>query len=271
MEFYVCNRRFNLRQLAFVNGDANINKRQIAITRRDELNHPPLGLDENWRLCLNCKWSINNEIDLINADPTCLRLNVLTQRASQTCIICNAQNDIQRLSIQCRIQVFIKRNIYVPDNVSSCPHHLDANGFFFNILLLGLQSINRPCVIRGQQLQVFLEEMRNIALNRRIGIDCNNLTDEEFECVSPINKQQYEELLTYCDPVLQNGKLRYVKRKDLLVFLCKMRQGLSDDFLKLIFDYSSRQNISLVIDYVRLSLLERFVPDNIGTESIIRQ
>lgn len=90
-------------------------------------------------------------------------------------------------------------------------------------------------------------------------------------CIAPINKQQFEELLKYCDPVLQNGKLRYVSRKNLLVFLCKMKQGLSDNFLKIIFDYSNRQTVSSVVTYVRTSLLQRFVPTNIGPKSITRQ
>lgn len=120
-------------------------------------------------------------------------------------------------------------------------------------------------------MQVFLEEMRNVSLNRGNGVDCDNLTEEDFESLSPINKNQFEELFTYCDPVLCNETLRYINRKDLLVFLCKMKQGMSDDFLRTIFDYSSRQNVSSVIDLVSLLLLARFVPNNIDPESINRQ
>ena len=82
--------------------------------------------------------------------------------------------------------------------------------------------------------------------------------------LSPFNKNEFEDILAYCDLVIHNVTLRYVHTKNLLTFLCKMKQGLSDDFLKIIFDYSSRQNVSLVIDLVRLPLLERFVPNNIG-------
>ncbi|XP_058796541.1 uncharacterized protein LOC131667246 [Phymastichus coffea] len=254
-----------------MNGDDNANKRQIAITRRDELDHPPEVLDQNSRICINCNRMIIEEMNMMDADPGFLRLNVVTQTASQTCIICNNLNEIHRLSLDCRIQVFIKRNIYIPDNVRSCAHHLDNDGLFFNILLLGLQFINRPYIIRGQQLQVFLQGLRNVALDRGTGIDYDKLTDEEFECLSSINKQQFEELLTYCDPVVQNGKLRHVGRTDLLIFLCKMRQGLSDEFLKVIFNQSSRQNVSSIIDYVKSSLLLRFVPENIGPGSITRE
>ena len=126
---YTCNKPFNVRQLAHMDGDENVIKRQIAITRRDEFGHPPLHLDDNSRLCINCNLSIIDELAMIEADPTCLGLNVLTQTASQTCVICNAQNNVRTLSIQCRVQVFMETNIYIPDNVS-CENYLDKNGFF---------------------------------------------------------------------------------------------------------------------------------------------
>ncbi|KAL3281443.1 hypothetical protein HHI36_004652 [Cryptolaemus montrouzieri] len=50
-------------------------------------------------------------------------------------------------------------------------------------------------------------------------------------------------MLTFCDPVTSDGERghRCVNEKDSLTFLCKLRQGLSNDFLKIIFNYSSRQ------------------------------
>ncbi|EFN63420.1 hypothetical protein EAG_13279, partial [Camponotus floridanus] len=52
--------------------------------------------------------------------------------------------------------------------------------------------------------------------------------------------------------------------------LCKLRQGLSDEFLKVIFHYPSRQTVSLTIQTVRRSLMQRFVPQNIGFQAITR-
>ncbi|GLV32885.1 hypothetical protein CBL_01778, partial [Carabus blaptoides fortunei] len=144
-----------------------------------------------------------------------------------------------------------KRNIYVSPNVRSCEHHLDEDGLFIPILLPGLQFINRALRIDGQEIATFLENLR-VRANKPVGLDIAKLSDEEFKCIVPITKNQFEEL------------------HNLLTFLCKMRQGLSDEFWKVIFDYSSRQNVSSVIDYVRLALTERFVPMSIGTASITR-
>ncbi|GLV46425.1 hypothetical protein CBL_20765 [Carabus blaptoides fortunei] len=162
-----------------------------------------------------------------------------------------------------------KRNIYVSPNVRSCEHHLDEDGLYIPILLPGLQFINRPLRIDGQEIATFLEHLR-VRANKPVGLHIAKLSDEEFKCIAPITKDQFEELHVYCDSVIHNGKRRYTSKKNLLTFLCKMRQGLSDEFLKDIFDYSSRQNVSSVIDYVRLALTERFVPMSIGTASITR-
>ena len=175
---YTCNNQFHVQQLAFINGAENDIKRQIAITRREELGHPPLHVNDNSRLCLNCNRLIMDEIALIEADPTCLRLDVLTQTASQSCIICNAMDNLQRLSKEARTKIFVKRNIYVPDNVRSCPIHLDEKGLLMNVLLSDLRSINRPYVIKGPQLSMLLQELiatRNIAANKTEGIYESNL------------------------------------------------------------------------------------------------
>ncbi|KAL3270144.1 hypothetical protein HHI36_009202, partial [Cryptolaemus montrouzieri] len=57
-------------------------------------------------------------------------------------------------------------------------------------------------------------------------------------------------MLTFCDPVTLDGERGhiYVNEKDLLTFLCKLGQGLSDDFLEIIFNYSSRQVVSMAVN-----------------------
>jgi len=115
-----------------------------------------------------------------------------------------------------------------------------------------------------------LQGLRSVTKNKTKIVDENSLSDDEFECLCPINKEQFRELITYCDEIPQDGGHRYVSKKDLLMFLCKMRQGLSDNFLKVIFQYSSRQAVSMAVATVRQSLMQRFVPNNIGFDAITR-
>ncbi|KAJ8969768.1 hypothetical protein NQ314_001605 [Rhamnusium bicolor] len=126
--------------------------------------------------------------------------------------------------------------------------YLDENGMLIRQLMAGLRFVNRPYVIKGPQLLAFLQELRTVNNTEKWKYhDINSFTYKEFKYMCPISKDQFRELYDYCEPVPKEGGHDYVSKKDLLVFLCKLKQGLSDNFLKVIFDYSSRQSTSYVI------------------------
>ena len=268
---YICDRRFRLQNLFRIDREEDIVKSQIAIGRRDVFNRPPLEITNLTRLCINCNQSIIEEINIIENDPQCLRLNVLTQTRNSTCFLCNAENNLIRLSIHCKARVFIRQNIYIPTSVRSCLNHLDEKGYILAHFLPQIRFLNRPYIIRGEDLNNLLQAVRNVA-NSTIRLeDEESFSDEEFECLSPITKEQFRNLFTFCNRVQVPDGYRYISRRDLLMFLCKMRQGLSDSFLNVLFQYGSRQNVSMVISIVRRSLMEQFVPNNIGFEAITRE
>ena len=77
--------------------------------------------------------------------------------------------------------------------------------------------------------------------------------------------------MTYCDPIPVEGDHRIVHKKDVLAFLCKLRQGCSDEFLKIIFDFPTIQAVSMAINTALESLKLRFVQENIGLTRITRE
>lgn len=126
---YVCNNQFAPRVMARIDGAGNANKCQIAIERRTAFDRPPLDVTPLTRICINCNQSILNEIGMIEHDPTCIRINVIFQTRNSTCLICNANNNLHRLTEECKANVFIQRNIFFPETVRSCEHHLDSRGY----------------------------------------------------------------------------------------------------------------------------------------------
>jgi len=251
----------------------NAIKREIAIDRRREAGKPTMEIVDEILICNNCNISICQELRILENDPSCVRLNILSQTSSNTCLICNAHYGVRRLSLKCRIDIFVKMNIYVPENCLCCNHHLNENGLMLDCLLVGLRYVNRPYILKGKQLDLFLQGLRNevgYSAQRRYK-DETSLTEDQFKSISPITKEQYNDLFTYCEPVAVEGGHRYVSKKDLLCFLCKMRQGLSDEFLCVMFHYSSKQATSLAISTVRQSLTIRFTRENIGFQALTRQ
>lgn len=269
-ECFICNVRLAPGRMQLLRGEENEFKREIAISRRDMQGYPPIPVTNQTRICLNCNKSVLNEITHIELDPACIRLNVLTQTTNNSCMICNSVVNIRRISNECRVDIFISRNIYVPENVRSCPDHLDDKGFLLRVLLPGLRFITRPYTIKGPELQILLQQLRDIVTDTQTYEDENSFTDADFQCIAPVTKNQFQELFEFCDPVREETFFRYISKKDLLLFLCKLKQGLSGEFLKVIFRYSSRQAVSQAIARVRKSLMGRFVPHNIGLRSITR-
>ncbi|KAJ8685806.1 hypothetical protein QAD02_021599 [Eretmocerus hayati] len=125
--------------------------------------------------------------------------------------------------------------------------------------------------IDGPYLVLFLKGMRTVSRKRERFHDPLNPDDNKFVCLTSLRKDQIEDLFTFCDPVPCWGGHRYVEKLDLIAFLAKLHQGLSDEFLKVLFEYRTRQATSLAMATTRQSLMQRFVPTNIGFGSITRE
>ena len=106
---YVCDVLFPPRLTCHLEGEKNMLIRDIAVSRRDDLQRPPLIITPLTRLCKNCMRGIRQEINLLENDPLCVRLNVLTQTSSNDCLICNGVNNIHRLTLKCRVDVIGKK------------------------------------------------------------------------------------------------------------------------------------------------------------------
>lgn len=269
---YVCEQNFIRRLTIPLNRGDNVDLFQIAIYRREAAGNPQIDIFDDTRVCFNCHNALINDFNQMENNPNCLRLNVLGPVRSRSCIICNAHQNVHRITLACRVNIFVVSNIYVPDFLRICGHHLDHHGFLLSNLHGGLTFVNKPYLISN--LLQFLQELRTVAYeNRHVRNweDIDSFTEEEFKALTSISKVDYQELYGFCDIIEQGGNRRHINRKDLLTFLVKMKHGVSDEFLKILFNYPSRQTASLIISNVRISLLRRFVPTNIGFNSITRE
>jgi len=50
-------------------------------------------------------------------------------------VICNTDADVYRITLQCRVNVSVLRDIFIPEDVRSCQQHLDDQDFFLQALL----------------------------------------------------------------------------------------------------------------------------------------
>ena len=98
----------------------NAEKCKIAVLRRGNINHPPQVIQNNTRICASCNRSINAKILEIELNEECLRLNVMKQKKHGSCIFRYWLVDFVRLFAECRVNIFIIKNIYVPTSARCC-------------------------------------------------------------------------------------------------------------------------------------------------------
>lgn len=253
--------------MAHLNGNDDVERLEIAIQRRGNVVVP---VDGSTRICLNCNRSILNEIDEIETNPACSRLNVVRQRHNRACVVCGHIQNVAPMSVHCRAKIFKDNDIFIPAGVRICQNHLNEDDQLPPQLARTLPFVNRLYVINGNDLQSFLRALCEISDGNQYS-NINDISDDDMSQLAPVTKEQFFDLFSFCDPVPQTRGHHYVKRKDLLLFLCKLKHGLSDDFLKVIFNYSSRQATSMAVSIVRKSLSRRFVNQNIGLNAISRE
>ena len=216
---FICDVRGQPRVMKKLDGNENENKRQVAVRFRQDLRMPFEEIRNESRLCATCFRLVVSEIEMED-DRTCVRLNVLKQSDGRSCLICNAYDNVHKLTAAARAKVFLKINVFIPDTVRCCLHHLTENGFILDALFRGLRYLNRVYRLTGEQLQSFLSNLRDVSISNEAQLVCQDkLSDDDFKLFTSLTKQQFREMLDYCDPVpIQDGN-RYVREKDLLVFL----------------------------------------------------
>lgn len=83
---YVCQKQQIPRITALLTRDNDAVLQDIAISRRSENGLPPADITPDTRVCNNCIVSMCREIQILEEDPQCMRLNVLSQTNSVSCV-----------------------------------------------------------------------------------------------------------------------------------------------------------------------------------------
>lgn len=183
---FICNNALIPQLMVRLGGENNnVVRQNIVISRCDQAGRSLMDITNETRICNNCNINcitILRKIKILENDSQCMRLNVLFQTFLQICLVCNARHGIHKLSLKCWIDIFVKKNIYVAENYLCCNDHLNEMGLLSDILFQGFRYINRPYILKGQQLQIFLQSFcEQIIYLSRHGFDNKNcFTENEF-------------------------------------------------------------------------------------------
>ncbi|OXA49105.1 hypothetical protein Fcan01_16229 [Folsomia candida] len=203
------------------------------------------------------------------------RVEAIDPAVDRLCLSCYSavSNLIENQKWPARVDVFIKREIFIPEGSRLCKDHMGEDGKLLSFLVQGLQGQRRTIKLSPIEIQRWFSVLRTNAIRNQAPDynDENTIADNDFFTITSLSKDQFRNLYELCGPVQVSGHDRIVYKIDLIMFLCKLRQGIPDEFLKAIFHYSTRQAVSLAVNKVRESLMRAFVRTNLGPDSMTRQ
>lgn len=107
---------------------------------------------------------------------------------------------------------------------------------------------------------------------RRFDFDNDrSLTENEYKTVTSLSKEQFDDLINQ----ISNSDIRHSSNRSIrtavAILLCKLRLGLSNGVLAILFQLPNRRTIARSIESARRALMNCFVSNNVGFDHVNRE
>lgn len=136
-----------------------------------------------------------------------------------------------------------------------------------------IEGTQNYILLTDEELVEWVDAITEEATRTKLPIDFNEdskMTNEEYEVLTGLNREEFDTLLTYCRADLRNSPCR-TARNALAIFLLKMRLNLPQRILAYLFGIVHKSRISDILRSVTKSLLKRFVSKYLGFTHISRE
>jgi hypothetical protein len=126
------------------------------------------------------------------------------------CMICGNKSGRKRISIEARLDVWIKRKLFVPAGNRTCIDHL-SNGKFKDEALSSIKPERSAALMTGNVVSSWIHTLTDLFAKPRKLLDFNDsaqLTNEDYRALTGVCKEDFEVLLEHCKAALKSSKNR---------------------------------------------------------------
>ena len=127
-----------------------------------------------------------------------------------------------------------------------------------------LSSIDLQLLISRWQMQ----------FERKKRFDFDNpqfLSNDDYNILTGLSMSQFDDLISQISTSdIRNSSYRSI-RTAIAILLCKLRLGLSNRMLTILFELSDKRAISRALESARRALINSFVPYNLGFTHVARR
>lgn len=169
--------------------------------------------------------------------------------------------------------MLLTKNVWIPKGARCCPVHLTDHRFTSNAI-----DLIKPFSIRYEEwdssnVQGFIDKVR-VFYNEKKHFnfdDPRELSDEEYRPLTSLSRNEFDNLVKEVSSSNMRNACHRTIRTAVGIYLCKLRLGLSNSLLAIMFQLPDKRVVSRVINSARKALVEDFVPYNLGFGHVTRQ
>jgi hypothetical protein len=200
-----------------------------------------------------------------------IKINIpRTIKITEKCFICNNKKNLCDVPNEAYFDTFINRNILISKNSKCCKSHLKSNNTFNRRDINKIESVCDYTLLKDYEFTVLLDNIRH-ASNMNIFDKFRDLPNvSEYECKSFTNLSKDNFLSMLHDLKSINNSPNRSKSQALMTYLFRLKSGFGYKAISDIFSIDDFQNITNYCTQVRESLLQHFVPKNLGVNHLTR-
>ncbi|CAF1546855.1 unnamed protein product, partial [Didymodactylos carnosus] len=209
-------------------------------------------------------------------ESPCITLSMNCTISSHTiCYVCRSHIDGSSMTIAAedRDMIFVTKNVMIREGSRCCRKHLEDHR-----LMPASINIIKPHKIeiislKAGDVQMLINKSQ-ILYNQKKRLDfddCNAISDDEYYNLTSLNKGQFDSLIKEIAAFpIRNTAVRSI-RTAVVCLLCKLRLGLSNTILALLFESPDKRAVSRAIGTARKAIMKDFVPYHLGISHITRR
>ena len=190
------------------------------------------------------------------------------------CFVCqtNLQGSSKTISSADRYYVFLKKNVWIPEGARFCSDHVVDRQLTAN-------AVDRMAPSSVQLREFSVDDVQLLISNwqtffqgqRRLNFDdTRSLSDHEVKVLTSLSKTQSDDLI-HC---LSYSTFRQTNNRSIRtavgMLLCKLRLGLPNELLALLFEQSDKRAVARSLESARKVLMDDFVSKNLGSRHVRR-
>jgi hypothetical protein len=193
-----------------------------------------------------------------------------TRISSNNCVICKVSKNIIAVPNDAYTDVFIQSNILIPRESKCCKSHLTADNTFKKSDINKLEIVSDETNLNGSEVMQLLDNLRHASKSTLFEkfSKPKHINDVECKRYTGLNKDDFKSLLSNLVS-LKNSTSRN-RAQALAVYMFWLKTGLDFNTISTLFSLSNFQTVGEYCSQVRKSLINDFVPKNLGASHLPR-